>query len=128
MDTEPMIIRESFALPYHGGAIWCEHLDGLANRLDIVEEKFLRDMQTILRPSSPARIALGLYGTDIDQRIADLIIAQFTAARSRVQRVAVIGANRAVTRRLQVSLKRECPQFAVHFTDDFEKGKEWLIP
>jgi len=123
-----LIIRESFSLPFRGGEIWCEHLDGLSDRLDIVEEKFNRDLRAILRPSTSALIALDIYGTRLDQRVAGLIIEKLAAAGPKVRRMAIIGASRAVSRILKDSLKRERPRFAVRFVDGFELGKEWLIP
>ncbi len=73
------------------------------------------------------RIALAPYDIDIDRRIADLTVGQLTAG-PKVQRVAIIGADRTVARFLQTSLKREQPRFAHRFINDFECGKARLTP
>ena len=122
-----LIIRESFSLPFRGGEIWCEHLDGLGSRMDAIEEKFNRDLRVLLRPSTSALVALDLQGTQLDQRAAGLIIEKL-AAGPKVRRLAIIGASRTVEHYLRASLKKEKPRFAVQFVDGFERGKEWLIP
>lgn len=40
---EKLILRDSFKLPFSGGEIWSEELDGLNVHTDIVTEKFLKE-------------------------------------------------------------------------------------
>lgn len=66
ISKENIIIRNSFKLPFSGSEIWGEELDGLNIYTDVVIGKFLKDIVTIRKPSSPSLIAIHLNETLVD--------------------------------------------------------------
>ncbi|MGN0179763.1 MAG: hypothetical protein ACI4DY_10035 [Monoglobaceae bacterium] len=48
--------KKSFALPFRGGEIWFEHLDGMYQYTELVLGKLKNDSYTFLLPSKPSYI------------------------------------------------------------------------
>ena len=94
----PGVAKRSFALPFHGGEIWFEHLDGMYQYADLTRAKPMADSEAFLRPSGRA-----------------------------FRRVCFVGAEPALRRALKAALGRDCP-FPYAFLDDTEAAKEWLLP
>jgi hypothetical protein len=124
----PLIVRKSFALPYNGGEIWGEQLDSLSDHSELVERKFIEDLQIIARPSSSAQIALQLNETFVTERLASLFISELAKLGPRVQKLAIIGVDRHAKKLLKAELAKSQPKFAVNFFDEIELAKSWLIP
>lgn len=124
---EKLIIRKSFALPYHNAMIWAEDLDALSVHSDLVREKFLADMAEIRKPSSPALIAMNVYGTLVEEPLARIFASALVGAGASVKRVAFIGLGRQARGLLRGCLEELQATFAYTFLDDFEKAKEWLV-
>ena len=47
----PGVKKKSFILPYNGGEIWFEHLDGMYQYTELVREKLKKDSEQFLQPS-----------------------------------------------------------------------------
>lgn len=124
---EAAIKKKSFSLPYGGGEIWSEHLDGLYANKDIVMKKFRADMQEMLRPSAPGAIAVAIAQTRVDKEILDTIIQTFRDTDKKINKVAFVGLDKKTCRLLDRILRTDKTKFMVHCTDDFEKAKEWLM-
>lgn len=120
--------KQSFALPFRGGMIWCEHLDSLFSRGDLAIAKLERDQPSFLRPSGASQMALAVAQTDVSDALLDAIAQALTQPCKRFQRVAVVGMNRRCQRALERRLRKQGAAFALYFTEDFEQAKEWLIP
>ena len=61
----PGVRKKSFILPFAGGEIWFEHLDGIYQYTELVIEKLRTDAAIFRRPSSPGYIAFVLDETVI---------------------------------------------------------------
>jgi len=126
IEKEKLVIRDSFILPFAGGEIWCTELDSLSIYTDVVKNKFLNDMDTIRKPSSPAAIGINLTNTLIDTDIADLIIKELNSIKRPI-RVAIIGINIKGKMKFNFELKKQEGFFVYKYFTDPEKAKEWLI-
>lgn len=124
---ENLIIRNSFKLPFSGGEIWGEELDGLNIYTDVVIDKFLRDMVTIRKPSSPGLIAIHLNETLVEESLVNIIVTELKKAENSIQKVVFVGLNRTSQKLMKSSIEIVGVSFAYAFINDFEKAKEWLV-
>ena len=122
-----LIVRDSFALPYAGGMIWCEELDALGDHEDLVREKFDRELQAIARPSSPSRVALHLQNTLVSDALARRFAEGLTGAGQAVMRLAIVGLSGKSLRAMRAALAAVHPTFATAYFTDYEKAKGWLV-
>jgi hypothetical protein len=124
---ERLIIRQSFSLPYAGGEIWGEELDALSVYTDIVQDKFLKDLETIRRPSCPAFIAVNLTDTLVDEATATVIANGLTGVERPLKRIAFIGLDGRARRMLDALLKEKSSAFSYAFFTGTEDAKQWLM-
>jgi hypothetical protein len=124
---ENLIVRESFQLPYGGGEIWFEQLDALSIYTDLVKDKFLKDMESIRRPSNSAFIAVNLCETLVDQELADMIVESLIDVNRRIIKVAFVGLNKEGKHIFKSLLKKQDCSFGYALINDYEKAKQWLI-
>ncbi|GKX65931.1 hypothetical protein [Inconstantimicrobium mannanitabidum] len=124
---ENLIIRNSFKLPFLGGEIWSEELDGLNIYTDVVIDKFLRDMVTIRKPSSPTLIAIHLNETLVEERLVNIIVTELKKADNSIQKVVFVGLNRTSQKLMKSSIEIVGVSFAYAFSNDYENAKEWLV-
>ncbi len=117
--------KKSFQLPYHGGEIWCEHLDSLCSEKDLLKQKFEQDLVSISRPSTSSFIAVALDETDVDQEILELIVNRFVLLNKPLRKVVFVGLN--TKQKKYIKKKSTETAFAMTCIDDFEKAKEWLV-
>ncbi len=122
----PGFRKRSFALPYRGGMIWFEHLDGLGRSCQLTLEKLRADEPTFHLPSAPGCVAFVLTDSKITPEITEALVRTLTETEKPFRRVAFIGADGKVRRELSRRLMSS--GVAVHFEKDVEKAKEWLIP
>ena len=54
-ESLPGVKKKSFVLPFRGGEIWFEHLDGMYQYTNLVIEKLKRDRMFFLLPSKPSQ-------------------------------------------------------------------------
>jgi hypothetical protein len=117
--------KKSFSLSYNGGEIWCEHLDALYDKTELLKQKFMEDLLQIQKPSSSSFIAVVVNESDIDGEILDQIINEFSNLKRQLRKVAFIG----LTMKMKRYVKRRSAHtnFLIICMDDLEKAKEWLI-
>lgn len=128
VERDKLIIRESFAMYYGGGEIWFEQLDALSVYKEVVKEKFLKDLDMIRRPSSPAFLAVNLNETLVDEELAELIVNGLWNIDRRLIKVVFVGLDKAGKKLLQRQLRsRGEDRFVYCFINDYEKAKEWLV-
>lgn len=127
ISKENLIIRNSFKLPFSGAEIWSEELDGLNIYTDIVIDKFLRDMVTIRKPSSPGLIAIHLNETLVEESLVNIIVTELKKAENSIQKVVFVGFNRTSKKLMKSLIEIEGVSFAYAFISDYEKAKEWLV-
>lgn len=117
--------KQSFKMAFGGGEIWFEHLDGIYTFEDLVLGKLENDSKTFCRPSMPSLICFNLDETEITERIIEAISDRLLNSNKRFTKVCFVGTDRAAAKKLKKAL--EYNGFALHFTNDFEKAKEWLV-
>lgn len=127
MEKDHLIVRKSFAISHNNGEMWAEELDSLFNFSDIVESKFLEDMKTIRKPSSPSIIAINLNQTMITNHLATIIIENLIDAGSSVKKVSFIGLDKKSLNIMKKVFKNYNPNFVYKYFDDFVEAKDWLI-
>ena len=128
IERDRLIIRESFAMYYGGGEIWFEQLDALSVHTEVVKEKFLKDMDMIRRPSSPAFLAVNLNETLVDEELAELIVNGLWCTGRRIIKVVFVGLDKKGKKLIRNQLyKKTEDEFVYCFIDDYEKAKEWLV-
>lgn len=128
IERDKLIIRESFAMYYSGGEIWFEQLDALSVHKEVVKEKFLKDLDVLRRPSSPAFLAVNLNETLVDEEIAELLVNGLWNIDRRILKVVFVGLDKAGKKLLQRQLRgRSEDRFVYSFINDYEKAKEWLV-
>lgn len=115
--------KKSFSLPYNGGEIWCEHLDSLCDKRELLLEKFRKDLVMIAKPSTSSFIAVNLDETDVDRELIDTIFYAFLSMKKSIRKVVFVGLSPEMKR----YAKRLSADFVVNCLDDFEKAKEWLL-
>lgn len=125
-DELPGVKKASFVLPFRGGEIWFEHLDGMYQFTDLVLEKLERDGKTFLLPSKPSCIGFVMNETRITPEITERIADVLVRSEKRFLRVGFIGAQPKTKKSLTRLLKNTAP-FAFAFFDDLEEAKEWLV-
>lgn len=118
--------KKSFALPFRGGEIWFEHLDGMYQYTELVLEKLRKDSHTFLLPSKPAYIAFVLDETLITENLIDEIVHLLCNERKQFMRVCFIGTDRKSKRLIRHALSDRAV-FSAAYINNTEKAKEWLI-
>lgn len=126
---EAGIHKKSFALNYNGGMIWCEHLDSLGDSSHIVVDKFEKDMQQLIKKSTPAYVAVNLDETLVNREILEKIVYSYRDMDKDLKKVAFIGLSRRNKKLLHKIVKgsQKPITYIVTCIDDYEKAKEWLV-
>lgn len=115
--------KKSFSLFYNNGEIWCEHLDSLYDKRELVIDKFNQDIKTISKPSTSSFIALNLDETDVDKELLEYIICSLNSIDKPLKKLAIVG----LSFKMKKHLKGISSKCEIRCIDDFEKAKQWLI-
>ena len=121
----PGVKKKSFILPYAGGEIWFEHLDGIYQYTELAVEKLRKDTMTFRRPSSPGYITFVLDETMITDKLISEIADALTGPGKRFMRTAFVVADALSRKRLKKLLYGH--GFAIKFFDGIEPAKEWIL-
>ncbi|MGN1416868.1 MAG: hypothetical protein ACI4XF_08495 [Oscillospiraceae bacterium] len=121
----PGLKKKSFSMFFGGGEIWFEHLDGIYDQTELAIEKLMNDSKQFCRPSLPSLIAVNVDETVVSDELIDAVSDRLLNSCKRFTRVAIVGADSTSVRKFKRSF-REAP-FALYFTNDFERAKEWLV-
>lgn len=122
----PGVKKKSFILPFRGGEIWFEHLDGMYRYTDPATEKLKRDSRVFLLPSKPSHMGIVLDETLVTEALVKEIASLLCDERKRFMRVCFIGTDRKIQRMFRRALYGKS-NFSVSFINDFEQAKEWLV-
>lgn len=117
--------KKSFALPYNGGEIWFEHLDGLYGFEELVLEKLSRDAEIFSRPSSPAFACFALDETEVTEKIINAVKRAICESGKRFLKIAFVGLDRKSVRKFKKELAGN--GFEMNFLGGLEDAKEWLL-
>jgi len=118
-------LKKSFVLPYNGGEIRFEHLDGLSDREELVLEKLAGDVNELLKPSAPAYVCFVFSETTITDNIIAAEKIPLLSADKRFPAAAFVGAEKAAVRKIKRGLSGK--GFALEFFEGIEDAKEWLL-
>jgi len=121
----PGVKKKSFILPFAGGEIWFEHLDGIYQYTGLAIEKLRKDTVTFRRPSSPGYITFVLDETMITDELIAEIADALTKPGKRFMRAAFVGADGLSCKKLKKVLQGH--GFAIRFFDGIEPAKEWIL-
>lgn len=123
--TLPGCPRKSFSLPFHGGEIWFEHLDGIHQQEKLVLEKLSDDLPRFSKPSSPAFVCFVLSETTVTQSIVEAIVHALLDSSKPFRKVAFAGLDRKHIRAVKSKLNHK--GFALGFFMGIEDAKQWLL-
>ena len=121
----PGFKKKSFRMPFGGGEIWFEHLDGIYEHTDLALEKLESDALQFSRPSMPALLAVNVDETVVTDDLIAAIAENLLHGAKRFTRVVFVGTDRSAKRKLSSALSGAL--FVLNFLRDFEKAKEWLV-
>ncbi len=124
-DELPGVRKKSFLLPFAGGEIWFEHLDGIYQYTGLAIGKLRADTAVFRRPSSPGYIAFVLDETMIADELLAEIADALTRPGKRFARAAFVGADGISCKKLKKLLYGH--GYAIRFFDGIELAKEWLL-
>lgn len=117
--------KKSFALPYNGGEIWFEHLDGLYGFEELVLKKLSRDSRVFSRPSSPSFACFVFDETDVTEEIINAVKRAICDGGKHFLKIAFVGLNRKSVRKIKKELAGN--GFEMNFLGGLEDAKEWLL-
>lgn len=117
--------KKSFILPYNGGEIWFEHLDGIYGYEELVLKKLEKDAPVFSRPSATAFVCFVFDETVVTDKIFCAVKNAVLLKGKRFMRIAFVGLDKANIRRFKRELTGN--GFAVGFLKGLEDAKEWLI-
>lgn len=116
--------KKSFVLPYNGGEIWFEHLDGIYGYEQLVLQKLAGDVPRFSRPSAPSHICFVFDETAVTDAILDAVERSVTESGKRFIKIAFTGLDRKSRNKIKKKLSGH--GLAVGFPEGLEDAKEWL--
>lgn len=124
-DELPGLKKKSFVLPFAGGEIWFEHLDGIYQYSELDIEKLHSDAPAFRRPSSPGYITFFLSETAITDELISEIANALIKSGKQFMRAAFAGADTLSSKKLKKLLSGH--GFAIKFFDGIEPAKERIL-
>jgi len=117
--------KKSFSIYYHGGEIWCEHLDSLYGEKELLLQKFRQDLIVIARPSTSSFIVVNLDESDVDKEMIEFIMNSFIELKKSLRKIVFVG----LSSKMKSIIKKKNLEtsFVMTCIDDYEKAKEWLF-
>jgi len=118
--------KKSFALPYNGGEIWFEHLDGIYEHEELVLKKLLSDTPIFIKPSATSFICFVFDETTVTDTILNAVFEAVFGTKKIFQKIAFCGLDK--TRRKKFK-KTFCNKgISIGFFEGLEDAKMWLLP
>ena len=124
-DELPGVRKKSFILPYAGGEIWFEHLDGIYQYTELAIKKLRNDTPLFRRPSSTGYLTFVLDETTITDKLISEITDALITPGKRFMRVAFVGTDGASYKKLKKLLDGH--GFSIKFFNGIEPAKKWLL-
>lgn len=100
-DELPGVRKKSFILPFAGGEIWFEHLDGIYQYTELAIQKLRTDTALFRRPSSTEYIAFVLDETIITEELISEIADALTKSGKQFMRAAFVGTDGLTRKKLK---------------------------
>jgi len=117
--------KRSFSLPYSGGEIWFEHLDGMYGYEELVLNKLSSDIKLFTKPSSTSYVCFVFIETTVTERIIDAVIRSILECGKRFMKIAFVGLDKKNKRRLKSELKSK--GIGINFLEGLEDAKQWIF-
>lgn len=114
--------KKSFALPYNGGEIWFEHLDGIYDHENLVVKKLEYDIHYFSKPSATSYICFVFNETVVTDKIIVAVEKSILESSKCFMKIAFTGLDRKNKHKLNRGLKGK--GFAVGFFIGLEDAKE----
>jgi len=111
-------------MPYNGGEIWFEHLDGISDEVQL-KQKLEQDLIQIKKPSTSSFIAINLDETIVNQEVMVFILEKLYSSDKLLRKIVFVGLNTKLKRYIK---QQKNVNISMNCMDDFEKAKKWLIP
>lgn len=117
--------KKSFILPYKGGEIWFEHLDGIYEHEELVLQKLEGDTPVFSRPSSTSLMCFVFDETIVTDNIISAVKHSVLDKGKRYMKIAFVGLDKKSIRIIKRELSGK--GFCIGFLKGLEDAKEWLI-
>ena len=117
--------KKSFVLPYNGGEIWFEHLDGIYGHEELVLNKLAGDSHIFSRPSAPAYVCFVFNETRVTGNIINAVKNSILESGKHFMKIAFVGLDRMSVRKFRKELAGK--GFDINFPEGLEDAKEWLL-
>lgn len=129
VDELPGTRKQSFPMFFGGAEIWFSHLDGMYGFTDEVIQKFLKDVPRIAKPSAPSLVAIILDETIVTEPLIAILTDKLIEIAASVQKVAFVGLKPSSRNKVKRMFRTKMPSaaFAIHYANDLEAAKKWLV-
>lgn len=117
--------KKSFVLPYNGGEIWFEHLDGIYEYETLVLNKLENDAASFSKPSAPSHVCFVFTETTVSEHISHAVIKAILDSGKRFTKIAFVGLDKTSKRTIKKELTGK--GFGIGFLEGLEDAKEWLL-
>lgn len=117
--------KKSFVIPYNGGEIWFEHLDGIYDYEELVINKLMRDIPVFSRPSSPSFVCFVFDETKVTDKIINAVKHSILDCGKIYMKIAFVGLDKKSVHKIKKDLFGK--GFGISFLNGLEDAKEWLI-
>lgn len=107
--------KKSFQMPYNGGEIWFEHLDGINDEAQL-KQKFEQDLIQIIKPSTSSFIAINLDETIVNQEMMAFILEKLYSLDKLLRKVVFVGLNTKMKRYIK---QQKNVNISMNCMDDF---------
>lgn len=121
----PGFKKKSFAIPFGGAEVWCEHLDGIHEYTELAIEKLHNDYNEFKRPSMPSLIIIDVDETVVSDALVEEIAKTLLSDGKVITRVCFVGADRKLKKKFTAALKDA--RFVLGFNRDYQKAKEFMV-
>lgn len=119
------IKKKSFAIPYNNGEIWCEHLDALGSKKELIKEKWTQDMMHFDKPATTSYMVIILNETEIREEEFEYIWETLLHLKKSLRKLAFSGADKKV--RLLLKTRTGELNYPMKCFEDLERAKQWLM-
>ena len=118
--------KRSFVLPFAGGEIRFEHLDGMYQYTELAVRKLRADAAEFCRPSSTGHIAFVLDETTVTDELISEIAAALIGSGKRFMRAAFVGADGLSRKKLKKSCTDTASPSASLTASNRQRNGSWM--
>ncbi|KGE16810.1 hypothetical protein [Paenibacillus wynnii] len=121
-------LRPSFLLPHKGGEVWVSCLDNLGSDIELIMNKISKNEEAIIHPNKRSRVLYHLDGTEINDRIVEIIGENIIRMRMNIYKLAIVGVSKKGERKINKELlKRNSIKLRPKYFLSMDNAKDWLV-